>query len=134
VNTSESIHDSRTSHPPRLTPRRKGMPVLVGVGVGVEELLDQAGLLDHQTEVLVEVEEKDEEVEDVVQEVEDDFQVEDGIQEVDVAVDKVVEETVENVVGVAEGTVENAVEFAEDAVVWEANDEEPVPGNPVPWP
>jgi hypothetical protein len=115
------------------------MPVLVGVGVGVEELLDQAGLLDHQTEVLVEVEEKDEEVEDVVQvedgfQVEDGLQVEDGVQEVEVEVDEVVEETVENVVGVAEGKVENAVEFAEDAVVWEANDEEPVPGNPVPWP
>ena len=64
------------------------------------------------------------------------FQAEDGIRDVDVEVDEVevVEERVENVVGVAEGTVENAVEFAEDAVVWEANDEEPVPGNPVPWP
>jgi uncharacterized protein YoxC len=113
------------------------MAVLVGVGVGVEELLDQAELLDHQTEVLVEVEEKDEEVEDVVQEV-------DVVVDEVVEVVEVVEETVENVVGVAEGTVEdavefaegteNAVEFAEDAVVWEANDEEPVPGNPVPWP
>ena len=52
MKASSFIHFSRTSQPPRLTPRRNGMPVLDGMGARVEVGLVDVGAADEMGRVM----------------------------------------------------------------------------------